>query len=98
MGDRARPARGSGALTLLLAGGGGHPQCADNTAIYQHGNWVNDGNAWAVRNPAAVASMNMSIADFVAHATADSQQSQYSRRHRRWRCEGERSAPLPFTL
>lgn len=76
MGDRARPARGSGALTLLLAGGGGHPQRADNAAIYHQGSWVNDVNAWAVRTPAAVASMSMSIADFVAHATADSQQSQ----------------------
>lgn len=45
-------------------------------AIYRHGDWVNDVNTWAVRNPSAVASMNMSIADFVAHATADPQQSQ----------------------
>lgn len=45
-------------------------------AIYRHGMWVNDVNAWAVRNPAIIAAMNMSIADFVAHATADSQQSQ----------------------
>ncbi len=45
-------------------------------AIYRHGMWVNDVNAWAIRNPSAIAAMNMSVADFVAHATADNQQSQ----------------------
>jgi len=41
-------------------------------AIYRHGQWVNDVNAWAVANPSVIAGMNMSVADFVAHATADS--------------------------
>jgi hypothetical protein len=41
-------------------------------AIYRHGLWVNDVNAWANANPAVIAGMNMSVADFVAHATADS--------------------------
>ncbi len=45
-------------------------------AIYRHGDWVNGVNAWAARNPAVIAGMNMSVADFVAHATADNQQSQ----------------------
>lgn len=41
-------------------------------AIYRHGLWVNDVNAWANANPAVIAGLNMSVADFVAHATADS--------------------------
>jgi hypothetical protein len=41
-------------------------------AIYRHGMWVNDVNAWAVAHPSVISAMNMSIADFVAHATADS--------------------------
>lgn len=41
-------------------------------AIYRHGQWVNDVDAWANANPAVIAGMNMSVADFVAHATADS--------------------------
>ncbi|HEV2440066.1 MAG TPA: hypothetical protein VGX97_08390 [bacterium] len=40
-------------------------------AIYHHGDWVNDVNAWANANPTIVAGLNMSVADFVAHATAD---------------------------
>jgi|GEM_PF-3171145 len=40
-------------------------------AIYHHGDWVNDVNAWANANPTVVAGLNMSVADFVAHATAD---------------------------
>ena len=41
-------------------------------AIYRHGMWVNDVNAWAVAHPSVISAMNISIADFVAHATADS--------------------------
>lgn len=40
-------------------------------AIYHHGLWVNDVNAWANANPAVIAGLNMSVDDFVAHATAD---------------------------
>ncbi|HEV2282841.1 MAG TPA: hypothetical protein VGX75_10705 [bacterium] len=40
-------------------------------AIYRHGMWVNDVNAWAVTHPSVIAAMNMSVADFIAHATAD---------------------------
>ncbi len=41
-------------------------------AIYKHSMWVTDVNAWANANPTVIAGLNMSIADFVSHATSDS--------------------------
>jgi len=41
-------------------------------AIYKHSMWVNDVSAWANANPTIIAGMNMSIGDFVSHATSDS--------------------------